>query len=270
MPNIKLIASDMDGTLLDSCKRLPEGFLPLVEKLSDRGINFVAASGRQYFNIVKYFEPLKDRIFFISDSGGIVYYRNEVISACSMDDALCRNILQMIAAKKAGRAILSGEKSAYVLKTDAQDEAFLNNAKCYYARISLVDDWNLEKIGDPICKMAIYAKGQSESLLYPLLQSNEKNANVVVSGTDWVDVMDLKVSKGNALKFIQHMTGSSRDETMAFGDYPNDVTLLEESKYSYAMANGHPDLKKAAAYIAPGNDEGGVMKILQKLAEGLS
>ena len=76
--------------------------------------------------------------------------------------------------------------------------------------------------------------------------------------------MDLNVSKGNALSFIQEKLGIAKEETMTFGDYLNDVSLLENSACSYAMKNAHPDLKKIAAAIAPGNDEGGVMRVLEQ------
>ena len=104
----------------------------------------------------------------------------------------------------------------------------------------------------------------SETLTYPALRHFSIRANVVLSGPDWVDIMDLNVSKGNALSFIQEKLGIAKEETMTFGDYLNDVSLLENSACSYAMANAHPDLKKIAAAIAPGNDEGGVMRVLEQ------
>ena len=82
---IRLVASDLDGTLLDSEKRLPEGFLPLLEQLLARGGCFVAASGRQYLNMLEYFKTLGERIYFIAENGGVVYYRGRIVMARDME-----------------------------------------------------------------------------------------------------------------------------------------------------------------------------------------
>ena len=228
---IRLVASDLDGTLLDSEKRLPEGFLPLLEQLLARGVCFVAASGRQYFNMLEYFKTLGERIYFIAENGGVVYYRGRIVMARDMETELWQAVVADVAAKRAGRVILSGGKSAF---------------------------------DDGICKVAVFAENASETLTYPALRHFSARANVVLSGPDWVDIMDLNVGKGNALSFIQEKLGIAKKETMTFGDYLNDVSLLENSACSYAMKNAHPDLKKIAAAIAPGNDEGGVMKVLEQ------
>ena len=105
---IRLVASDLDGTLLDSEKRLPEGFLPLLEQLLARGVCFVAASGRQYFNMLEYFKTLGERIYFIAENGGVVYYRGRIVMARDMETELWQAVVADVAAKRAGRVILSG------------------------------------------------------------------------------------------------------------------------------------------------------------------
>lgn len=70
---IKLIAADMDGTLLNSQKELSPELYPLVEELHEKGIKFAVASGRQYYNLVKNFESVKDKVTFICENGSIVF-----------------------------------------------------------------------------------------------------------------------------------------------------------------------------------------------------
>ena len=68
---IKFIAADLDGTLLNSSHALPDGFMELVEKLYDMGITFAAASGRQYYGVEKLFMPVRDKMMFIAENGGV-------------------------------------------------------------------------------------------------------------------------------------------------------------------------------------------------------
>ena len=145
-----------------------------------------------------------------------------------------------------------------------KDENFARNVNRFFARATVVEKLEPAAFDDGICKVAVFAENASETLTYPALRHFSARANVVLSGPDWVDIMDLSVSKGNALSFIQEKLGIAKEETMTFGDYLNDVSLLENSACSYAMKNAHPDLKKIAAAIAPGNDEGGVMKVLEQ------
>ena len=73
---VRLVAADMDGTLLDSRKRLSPEFMPMLEKLKANGVHFVVSSGRQYYNLLNHFEDLRDRIVFLSENGARVTYRD--------------------------------------------------------------------------------------------------------------------------------------------------------------------------------------------------
>ena len=70
--NIRLIAADMDGTLLDSEKRLPDGLFPLVRALHERGVRFAPASGRQFYTLYEQFGEIADELMYISENGSMV------------------------------------------------------------------------------------------------------------------------------------------------------------------------------------------------------
>ena len=71
------------------------------------------------------------------------------------------------------------------------------------------------------------------------------------------------VNKGVAITRLRKLLGLRPDQCMAFGDYPNDLEMLRAVTYGYAMANAHPDVKAAARFSAPSNDEDGVMRVLR-------
>lgn len=77
---IKLIVTDIDGTLLDNDKNLPQDFWHTEEKLSAKNILFAAASGRQYYNLQELFSPISERCIFIAENGAMVMFRGECLS----------------------------------------------------------------------------------------------------------------------------------------------------------------------------------------------
>ena len=74
-----------------------------------------------------------------------------------------------------------------------------------------------------------------------------------------------RVNKGNAIKAIQDKYGITPEQSMAFGDYFNDMEMLQNCTESYCMENGHPTIKATAKHIAQSNDDNGVMKVLNTL-----
>lgn len=90
---IKLVASDLDGTLLmKGAQGLPEDIFPLIRQLKELGILFVAASGRQYANMKKMFAPVADDMAFICENGGLAVYHEKVMYQNYFDQNLVREI----------------------------------------------------------------------------------------------------------------------------------------------------------------------------------
>ncbi len=112
-------------------------------------------------------------------------------------------------------------------------------------------------------KIAIYDPDDPSKNSYPVLSRilNDQ-MSLAVSGSLWMDVMNNNIDKGRSLSEIQKDLGISREETMAFGDFYNDLTLLECAQYSYVMENANDDMKKAGKFIAKSNSEYGVTKAI--------
>ena len=112
--------------------------------------------------------------------------------------------------------------------------------------------------------MAFYDEGDAAAHELPALnQRLGDRFSVILSGENWVDVMRPGVSKGRAMQMLQQLKGLTPQECMAFGDYLNDLELLENVSESYAMENALEELKRVAKYIAPCNDENGVMRVIR-------
>ncbi len=260
---IRLVATDMDGTLLNSQHQIPPDYLGLVRERQD--VVFVIASGRQYYNLAELFGEVLDRLYFIAENGGLVFFQGETLYRSALPNKQVRRILARVAEIEGAHPILCGEHSAYLLKNDAQA---LEGATQYYARRQSVRDFE-EVIGsDAIVKVAVYSHLHAQDLvLEPLatLQAEQKQLKAVLSGRSWVDVMPTDVNKGVALAALQKKLGIAPEDCAAFGDYLNDIELLSVCGESYAMANAHPVLLQQARHIAPSHDDDGVMRVLRNI-----
>lgn len=260
MKDIKLIVTDMDGTFLNSDHEMSPDFAAMYQELKKRDIMFVPASGRQMQGITKYFGDIESEIGFIAENGGYIIYKNQELFADKMENNLVVEIIKSVREIPKARAVLSAKKKAYY---ETDDQEFIEFFSQYYTKNQKVED--LTKItDDSTFKIAIYHPDGSEENLYPFLKNfEEHNLDIVVSGKYWLDVMNKNINKGIALKKLQQSLNILPEQTMAFGDYMNDIEMLKNSKYSYAMANAHPSVKETASYTASSNDNFGVLQIVR-------
>ncbi len=257
---IKLVAFDMDGTALNSKLELPRGFFELMEK--HRDIKFVAASGRQYYSLLNIFEPVRDKLTFIAENGAIIMNKGKTLHIEPIKSVHAREVFERIRNNPEIYPVLGCEKTAYM--GNAPDEV-IEDIRPYNARLEIVD--NIEDVinSEPVLKFAMYNYKQARENIMPRLNNISSEIKAVLSAESWVDVINVSVNKGRAIKVIQDLYGIRKEECVAFGDYMNDYELLQNCGESYAMENAHEELKKSAKYIAPSNDDEGIMQILKKI-----
>jgi len=257
---IKMVVTDMDGTLLNSRHEVSQHFFELYEELKKRGILFVAASGRQYNSIADKLSQIQSEIIIIAENGGLVIHNDQELISTPLDSVSKDVILEILGQIDGAFPVLCGKHNAYIL---GDSPKFINTLKEYYTKYEILDD--LQKFDSEVIKIAVYHYGGSEKYIYPAVKHLEGKLKVKVSGENWVDLSHINAHKGFALKQIQEQHGIGPDETLVFGDYNNDLEMLALAKYSFAMANSHPNVLKAANYKTLSNDDFGVEHILKKL-----
>lgn len=258
---IKLVVSDMDGTLLNEHHQVSKQFYKQFEALKDHGIHFVAASGRQFQSIQQKLHPIKDRISIIGENGGIMQHahKTNVLLRLSKEDVSdCVEVLRKI---KNAYPVLCGSKAAYI---DSKDDVFYERLKDYYTVVERVDDI-LNLYDDDFLKIAVFHFESSEAHIYPHVKHFESSYQVIVSGQNWLDISHIDANKAYALKIIQNEMGITPQETLVFGDFNNDIEMLKLADMSFAMANAHPNVKSTAKYMTKSNNENGVEEVLDKL-----
>ena len=261
---IRLIAADMDGTLLDSEKRTPKELPEVVRALNQKGIRFVIASGRQMASLLRDMGELADELTYIAENGAVIVDQGRQLYVDPMDKDVVRRVLEETKNETGMYPVLCCPDRA-VIGADSPEE-FRRNVKMYYESTEVVPDLlrSLDVIGG-VCKMAFYDEGDAERHEYPILKRLfADDMPVILSSYSWVDIMKPGTHQGQGMKTLQRLLGIRPEECMAFGDYFNDVELLESVGESYAMGNALDEVKAVAKYIAPTNDENGVMRVIKE------
>ena len=133
----------------------------------------------------------------------------------------------------------------------------------YYKEYEIIDSFR--RIDDEILKIAVYVPENMDGVYNNILKPKwGDKVKISVSGEVWVDIYSFGTDKGRAINVIQEKFGIKKEETMAFGDYFNDVEMLQEAWESYAMENAPEDFKKYAKFIAKSNEENGVLEVIKE------
>ncbi|MEW2047264.1 Cof-type HAD-IIB family hydrolase [Streptomyces sp. NPDC005476] len=264
--DIRLIVTDMDGTLLDDDKKVPEGLWETLARLRERGVLFTPASGRQYATLAAEFAEVAEGMAFIAENGTYVVRDGEELSSDPLDPAVVAQVIEAVRGLASEGvdlgAVVCGKRSAYV---ERADEAFLAEVGRYYIRHRVVED--VTAVGDDILKVALFDFGSVARTTAPALAPFARTHQVVVSGEHWVDVMNRTAHKGAALRALQRELGITPAQTMVFGDYLNDLEMLDAADWSFAMANAHPEVLRRARHLAPSNNDNGVLRTVARLLD---
>ncbi|SMO61084.1 hypothetical protein SAMN06265379_103354 [Saccharicrinis carchari] len=257
---IKLIVTDMDGTLLNSNKELSPKFESIYKQLRDKGIRFAVASGRPHYSLRPQFEHFTHDIIFIGDNGAYIGTQPEPLISGSFTNSEMDEIINTYRKIAGVDAVICTPHKPY---TESDDADFIKKAKKYYPNIEMVDE--AKKINEQVLKVAICDSLTWQENSGKIWNRFEEKHVVAPSSNVWIDLMPLGVNKGAAVAHIQQLLGVKKEETMVFGDFHNDIEMLQMASHSYAMENAHEDVKNVAQFIAPSNDSNGVIQVIEEV-----
>jgi Cof subfamily protein (haloacid dehalogenase superfamily) len=255
---IKLIASDLDGTLLrDGALEVAPDTIELIKELKEQGILFVAASGRQYPSICNLFSSIKDEIAYIAENGSLAIYNGKILSKTIIDRELSQRIIEAFRCLHMTDFIVSGEQTLY---TESTDPAFLNLLLNDLKTNTVAVNDVIRDINEPFLKIAVYVHTNMEEAQKRLRDLFESEIKIVTAGNRWIDFIAPGTNKGIALSAMMEHLHISADECMAFGDQYNDVEMLQAAGTSYAMTTAAPGVSAYSTYTTDSVDD-----VLRKL-----
>ena len=195
--NIKILAADMDKTLLTDERVLPQGLDERLDKLADAGIVFCPASGRPAPKLEEMFEGIKNRLAFCPDNGACVIYRGSYIYKSNIDVELYQQVLNRASEDPRAVPVLCCFDEFYVL---ARDHQYHDEISVYYNTINYVDSF--EGIDFESNKISVFFPGYDAEPAFRETYSPEFSDKLYVTnaGREWIDFMNLGVDKGAGVR----------------------------------------------------------------------
>lgn len=258
---IKLIVSDLDGTLLKDNGDLDNSFFHVIQQLDKLDIIFVACSGRLYPTLKENFKRVKSKMLFAAQNGTHIQYNNgeEIIYENKINKNHIYECLSYF--NNLGiESYVCTKEFAVVQKPSLNLIKRLHDGGVPLKQVS----YNLS-LEENIFKIGIFNNnGFSPNLTNKI--NNEININLqcVQTGDIWIDIMNKNASKGKSIEIIQHKLKIKQEETMVFGDFYNDISMFKQAYYSFAMKNAPNDVKNTAKFTIGSNNENAVINTISK------
>ncbi|OUO30535.1 haloacid dehalogenase [Lachnoclostridium sp. An298] len=283
---IKVIASDMDGTLLgDDHKPAPET-LAAVKKACDAGIRFMIATGRNFPGAMAELKDAELVCDYIVGSGAEVRNpQQEVVVTHPISIELCRAIYEEIRDYPLSVTFCTDGYDYKIGTPEEIEESLMLQMQLFfsnqpreelaksetYRRIkkstrSMSDMDELEAAGVPVYKLFLYS--EDKAMLDEMNVRLQRNKDIAVASSfpTNLEITDVKAQKGPVLKEYIESLGYTMDEVMVLGDSLNDLSMISmDFGATVAMANADPEVKSAAKYITKSNTEFGVAYAIEEL-----
>lgn len=266
LDSIKLVATDMDLTLLADDKSMPAGVDERIDALAKNGVLFCAASGRPALALRESFPAHHQDMALVADNGASVYLRDELVYRDLIDRDLYHEVLALATATEGSVPVLCAFDDAYVLERDRCHEDVVS---IYYRSITYVESF--EELDVDSNKISIYfpgwdSKQKNDEVYSPAFASR---LYLTCAGNEWLDFMNIGVDKGSGIRHLAQHLGIDLSDIAAFGDTYNDIPMLDIVGHSYVMANAAEHMHDHGKFLAPSNNEAGVLTVIDHIVDAL-
>lgn len=266
LDSIKLVATDMDLTLLADDKSMPAGVDERIDALAKNGVLFCAASGRPALALRESFPAHHQDMALVADNGASVYLRDELVYRDLIDRDLYHEVLALATATEGSVPVLCAFDDAYVLERDRCHEDVVS---IYYRSITYVESF--EELDVDSNKISIYLPGwdskqKNDEVYSPAFASR---LYLTCAGNEWLDFMNIGVDKGSGIRHLAQHLGIDLSDIAAFGDTYNDIPMLDIVGHSYVMANAAEHMHDHGKFLAPSNNEAGVLTVIDHIVDAM-
>lgn len=283
---VQIIASDMDGTLLNDKMVISKRNAAAVKKAQENGVHFIVSTGRAYDEVKPLITEAGFNCPMITLNGAFVLDEDgKLISSSPIPDSIAKKI--MVNLKKEGlyfevitdKGVCSDNKAkrienfAELLASISPDTPYklavtLASARMELMNINYVDNY-MDLVDDPktvIGKIVVFSP-EGQKVLGPIREELSKDRNLVVtsSGSRNIEINHVNAQKGVALQAYADSLNIPMDNVMAIGDNNNDVSMLEKAGISYAMGNGSDEVKMLAKHVTTSNTDDGAGRAIEEV-----
>lgn len=275
MTDIKLIAIDLDGTLLDSNRELSEENYQAIQDAKAADIQVVLCTGRPLRSMNYLLDEIGlkgENDLAITYNGGLIQKTKtgEVVHELTLDREDSLSVYEMATDFNLPVNFIDLDyiyEPPYPKGRDSvYNKGVTNIPEDQALQFKAVD---IEKLPNPFKINKIVLSRPSEELdeIIPMIPKQyHEYFNIYKSQSHILEVLPLNVDKGNAMRIVGEMLGLEKSQIMGIGDQENDFTLVEQAGLGVAMGNAIEKVKEVADYITKTNDENGVAYAIRKFA----
>ena len=271
--DIRVIATDMDGTLLDPKGQLD---LPRLEKILDKldqcDIRFVIATGNEVHRMRQLLGHLAERVVLVVANGARIFENNELIQAQTWDDAMVDKALGHFKGRECqDQFVVTAMNGGFVKKgtvfTELDKFMTPEMIEKLYQRMNFVDEFDSSLFGGVLKMSMVVGEERLDSVLQEVNDLFDGHVRAVSSGYGCIDILQDGIHKAWGLEELLKRWNLKPEQIMAFGDSENDIEMLELAGISYAMENAEDRVKEIATEVAPANSQAGVYQVLENWLE---
>lgn len=261
----KLIAIDMDGTLLREDKTVSEYTKKIIEQARKIGVKIVLASGRPLEGLEAYL----DMLGLVSEEDYVICYNGAIVQNVATKEIVGRTVLTGTDLKKLYEVSKELEVSIHAFSK----EGCITPIMTKYSQLE-------GDINDIPVKVMDYSQVTNEEEIIKIMLVDEPEVlqkavdrlpeelyseyTVVRSAPYFLEFLDKKVNKGEGVRALAEHLNIKKEEIMCFGDAGNDWHMIEFAGMGVAMGNAFPEVKEIANYITKSNEEDGVAYAIEK------
>ena len=262
----KVLAFDIDGTLTNSKKEITPATKAAIMKAAEQGCVIALATGRPVPGVADYVKELN-----FSEIGGYVISLNGgYVLSCKDNKVIRKEVIPMEyydriydLSKEHGVTLLTYEGDD-VITEDPDNEFVQIEARINKIKARKVDDLK-SHLTFEVPKFLMVADGDYLATVEEKVKPQfAGELDIYRSEPFFLEILPMGINKADALELLLKEVGATREELMTFGDGYNDITMIEYAGMGVAMANGNPVIKEKADYVAPSNDEDGIVHVIEK------
>lgn len=270
---IKMIATDMDGTLLD-----PRGELDLLrltavlDQLEERDIKFVIATGNEIQRMRLLLGDLTERMTLIVANGARIFEKNEMLLGTFWQpDLIADTLAYFQGQEREVHLVVTSTKGGFV--QEGTDFPMISKimteemAAHFYKRMNFVPNLQNHPFEEVLKMSVMVDEAQAAEITRQINTAFAGRLSAVTSGYGAIDIIQEGLHKAWGLRQLMDRWQIKSKEIMAFGDSENDLEMLELADFSYAMENGDEKIKRIASHLAPANAEAGVLQVIEQYLE---
>lgn len=266
MNNIKLLITDIDGTVLnEKCEYTPK-LKNLFHILTNNGVKVVLATGRMFMGADPVRQELELKTPVVCYQGAMIREGDKILHQASVKNEIAKEVIET--SRKKGFHLNLYNDDVLIVEDDNKKfmEDYTKGRHTTYKVVNSFDEVKLNVVSKLLA--IIYDEDELLKLQEEMKEQFKGRLTIVRSHKYYLEFTDPKATKGEALKFLSNYWGIKKEEIMASGDQDNDFDMLQNAGIKIAMGNASPKLKEIADFICPTINEDGLSYAIEKYITG--